>query len=439
MRRLRTDRTCNRTFLSTIFLKFQIKCAIINSMNIKKSDKKQDILSPIDRGEHLSMMEPLLISEQSTHRKELTDLVLELVAASSGFRRSLPAAIQSSLATIVRTMNCYYSNLIEGHDTHPVDIERALHGEYSADIKKRNLQKEAKAHITVQEWIDHGGIKNNPFSQDIICEIHKKFCDLLPDDLLWIEDLDSKKKRRVIPGGLREKDVRVGKHIPVSPGAIPRFLSRFESVYSQLGKTEILLALAASHHRLLWIHPFLDGNGRVARLMSHAVTLNVLDTGGMWSIARGLARNVQEYKEHLANCDLTRRNDLDGRGHLSEEALAAFTRFFLEKCIDQIHFMEKLMEPDLLRTRILLWAREESLVGKLPPQSVQILSAILYRGEISRGEIAEILNVTDRHARRLTSSLIEKGILISDSPKSSLKLAFPSSLASRWLPGLFPP
>ncbi|MCZ6925353.1 MAG: Fic family protein, partial [Rickettsia endosymbiont of Ixodes persulcatus] len=261
---------------------------------------------------------------------------------------------------------------------------------------------------------------------------------LLPDDLLWVEDPDSKKKMKVIPGELRQYNVKVGNHIAISPGALPRFLSRFESVYSALGKTETILGLAAAHHRLLWIHPFLDGNGRVARLMSHAVLIDVLDTGGVWSIARGLARRMNEYKSHLANCDLPKRNDLDGRGNLSEEGLSEFTRFFLEIGIDQINFMEKLMQPDLLRTRILLWAREESQLGKLPPQAVQILEAILYRGEISRGEMAGILNVTDRHARRLTAILIENGILVSDSPRSSLKLAFPAALIGRWMPGLLP-
>ncbi len=43
-------------------------------------------------------------------------------------------------------MNCYYSNLIEGHDTHPVDIERALRHDYSDDPRTRNLQLEAAAH-----------------------------------------------------------------------------------------------------------------------------------------------------------------------------------------------------------------------------------------------------------------------------------------------------
>ncbi|MDR3491028.1 MAG: Fic family protein [Gammaproteobacteria bacterium] len=407
-------------------------------MKNKKADKRSDILTAVDKGESLLTMEPLLISEGSIYRKELMDLSVELVAKSAGFKRSLPLAIQTSLATMVRAMNCYYSNLIEGHDTHPIAIEQALQGNYSSNIKKRNLQLEAKAHIIVQQWIDNGGINNKFFSRDAICEIHQRFCSLLPDDLLWIDEIDSKEKMKVIPGEFRLCNVVVGNHIAVSPGALPRFLSRFESVYSKLGKAETLLALAAAHHRLLWIHPFLDGNGRVARLMSHAATLNVLDTGGIWSIARGFARNVSEYKQHLANCDLPRRNDLDGRGNLSEEALANFTRFFLETCIDQINFMEKLMQPDLLRIRILTWAAEEIQLGKLPQQAVQILEAILYRGEISRGEISSILNVTDRHARRLISTLTEKGILISDSPRAPLKLAFPATLVDRWMPGLIP-
>jgi len=407
-------------------------------MRNNKPDIKADILKAKDRRESVSLQEPLLISETSVHRKGLTDLAMELVAKSAGFSRSLPPSIHEALATLVRSMNCYYSNLIEGHDTHPVDIERALQGHYSADKKKRNLQKEAKAHIAVQQWIDKGGLKENPFSVDAICEIHRRFYDLLPEELMWVKDPETDEKIKVVPGQFRHRDVKVGIHIAISPGAVPRFLARFESVYERLGKAETILALAASHHRLLWVHPFLDGNGRVARLMSHAVTLHVLETNGVWSIARGLARYVDQYKQLLAQCDLTRRNDLDGRGNLSEEALAEFTRFFLETCIDQINFMEKLMQPDLLRTRVLLWAREEIELGHLPPQSIQILESVLYRGELARGEIAGMLNVTDRHARRFTNALIQIGVLTSDSPKAVLKLAFPATLASRFMPGLFP-
>jgi len=403
-----------------------------------EADSKPDTKAAEDRGERTALMESLVLGEGSSHRPELTDLVLELVQRSVGFRRSLPASLLSSLATLVRSMNCYYSNLIEGHDTHPIDIERALQGDYSRDTKKRDLQLEAKAHITVQNWIDEGGTRGRAVTADSIREIHRRFCELLPEDLLWTEDPTTHERVQVIPGALRERDVAVGGHIAISPPAVPRFLQRFEEVYSRLGKTETILAAAAAHHRLVWIHPFVDGNGRVARLMSHATLLDALDTGAVWSVARGLARNVDTYKGHLTACDQTRRNDLDGRGNLSEEALADFTRFFLTTCIDQVTFMERLIQPDALRTRILLWTEEEIRLGGLPPKSGAILEAMLYRGELPRGDAASIVGTGDRQARRVVSALIERGVLVSDSSRAPLRLAFPATLASRWMPGLFP-
>jgi Fic family protein len=403
-----------------------------------KADIEADISAAKDRGESTAIMEPLLIGETSCHRGALTDLALELAQKAAGFRRSLPESLVTSLADLVRAMNCYYSNLIEGHDTHPVDIERALKNDYSNDLRKRDLQYEAKAHITVQKWIDGGGLKGRAATSDGIREIHRRFCDLLPENMLWVEDPAAKERVKVVPRELRHRDVKVGRLIPVSPGAVPRFMGRFEEVYANLKRTNAILGTAAAHHRLAWIHPFIDGNGRVARLMSHAMLLESLDTGAVWSVARGLARNVDDYKKHLADCDRPRRNDLDGRGVLSEEALDRFTNFFLSVCIDQVEFMEGLMQPDKLRTRILLWAEEEIRTGALPPKSGNILEAVLYRGELPRADAAGVVGAGERHARRIVAALIERGVLTADSARAPLRLVFPATLASRWMPGLFP-
>src|SRR6204780_4313646 len=381
-----------------------------------KADVKADIKAAEDRGELVSLMEPLLLAEGSPHRPGLTDLALDLAQKSSGFRRSLPESLLASLADLVRAMNCYYSNLIEGHDTHPVDIERALKNDFSKDARKRDLQLEAKAHITVQKWIDGGGLKGGlAIKAEGIQETHRRFCELLPEELLWVEDPATKEKLRVVPGEFRARDVKVGTHVAISPGALPRFLERFEQVYGNVGKTESIIATAAAHHRLLWIHPFTDGNGRVTRLMSHAMMLELLDTGAVWSVARGLARRVDEYKSLLANCDLTRRNDLDGRGTLSEEALAEFTQFFLKVCIDQVDFMESLVQPDRLRTRILMWAEEEIRLGQLPAKSGTVLEALLYRGELPRGDADVVAGTSERQGRRIVSALLEKEVLTSES------------------------
>jgi Fic family protein len=397
-----------------------------------------DVSEVIDRRESPSSFEPILIEEGSRHRAPLSDLAVEVAARAAGFRRSLPEGVRAALGDLVRSMNCYYSNLIEGHDTHPVDIERALRNDYAADRGKRNLQLEAKAHVEVQRWIDGGGLAGRAVAPESIREIHRRFYELLPDELRWVEDPDTHERLKVTAGELRRRDVRVGDHVAVSPGAVPRFLMRFADVYGGLGKADAIVAVAAAHHRLLWIHPFLDGNGRVARLMSHAMLLELLDSGGVWSVSRGFARNVAAYKAHLASCDLPRRNDLDGRGALSEEELARFTRFFLETCLDQVAFMEGLVEPERLRARILLWVEEEVRLGQLPPKARNVLEAILFRGELPRADVARLLGATDRHARRTVAELVKRGVVVSDGPRRPLRLAFPAELAPRWMPGLFP-
>ncbi|MGE0623822.1 MAG: Fic family protein [Pseudomonadales bacterium] len=390
---------------------------------------KADIGAVVDRGESTTIMEPLQISDGSPHRAELTELAVELAAKSAGFRRSLPEGVVTALADLVRAMNCYYSNLIEGHNTHPVEIERAMRGDYSDEPRKRDLQLEARAHVTVQQWIDDGGLDGRAAMREGIEEIHRRFGDLLPDELLWVEDPESGERLRLEPGTLRARDVKVGEHLAISPGAVPRFLERFEAVYSRIGKAETILSSAAAHHRLLWIHPFLDGNGRVARLMSYAMLREALDTGGIWSIARGLARQESTYKDHLIACDQPRKG---------EAALPAFTKFFLQTCIDQVTFMEQLVQPNKLRERIRLWVEEEIRTNRMPSQAANILEAILYRGEILRGDVAELVGTGDRQARRIIAALLDAGVLQSESTRSPLRIAFPAALAGRWMPGLFP-
>ena len=105
-------------------------------MTIRKADIAADIAAVTDRGEAIGLMLPMRLPEDSRHRGALVDLAVDLAGKSAGFRRSLPTGVVAALGELVRAMNCYYSNLIEGHDTHPVDIERALKNDYSADLQQ---------------------------------------------------------------------------------------------------------------------------------------------------------------------------------------------------------------------------------------------------------------------------------------------------------------
>lgn len=407
-------------------------------MKDKHTDNKADKTNIQDDGESVAMIEPLLVRESGMHRDKLADLALTLTEHSTRLKSALPKEVAIALADLVRSMNCYYSNLIEGHNTHPIDIERALNDDYSDDPKKRDLQLEARAHIEVQRWIDEGGLAGRAATTDGILEIHRRFCASLPEELLWAENPDTGERVRMEAGALRAQYVQVGRHIPVSPGALPRFLNHFEASLSKLGRVDQIIAAATAHQRLLWLHPFLDGNGRVARLMSYSLLRDALDTGGIWSVARGLARTEGQYKKALAAADQPRRGDLDGRGNLSEGALAEFATYFLETCIDQVAFMEDLIQPKKLKTRIAIWAEEEMRLDALPPHSDTVLEAVLYRGELPRSEVAKLLRTSDRNARRITSALLERGVLSASSPRAPFRIAFPAALAERWMPGLFP-
>jgi Fic family protein len=383
----------------------------------------------------VTAMEPMLPEES----KGLENLATDLVAKASTLAGKVNPSLAASIGDLVRSMNCYYSNLIEGHHTYPVDIDRALANDYAQEPERRNMQKEARAHIEVQRLIDRGEAPTPVVSTEFILWVHREFCQRLPDDLMWVENPETHERLRVIAGELRQWHVKVGRLVPVDPADIPVFLNRFADAYNSpmLSKLRKVIAVAASHHRLLWIHPFLDGNGRVTRLFSHA-WLRELGIGSeLWAVSRGLARQVDQYKSMLMTADETRRGDLDGRGNLTQQGLNQFCDFFLSTCVDQVAFMESLLEPAELLRRIEIWAEEEMRAKRLPRGSWPLLKEAVISGEVSRGKAAELTGYETRQARTVLSTLIDQGYLTSDSHRSAVRLGFPAKIIDRWFPRLY--
>jgi len=384
-----------------------------------------------------SGIEPTLPSE---HVTALEDLAFELVSSASSLAGQLNVTVRAGIGDLVRSMNCYYSNLIEGHNTLPRDIERALANEYSAEPQKRNLQLEAVAHIAVQRRIDFGeDDRAEPVSVDYIRWLHREFCSRLPEELLWVGNPDTGERLRVTPGEIRTRTVKVGMHVPQTGDAVAEALQRFQEAYSMpMSMFRKVVAVAAAHHRLLWIHPFLDGNGRVARLVAHAMFSRLGIGSSLWSVSRGLARNVTEYKALLMGADSPRQNDYDGRGDLSEKALTDFCEFFLRVSLDQVRFMQSILDPGNLLRRIELYCRDEGEAGRLPKSSYIVLREVVLAGEIERGKVPAIVNLQERAARNVTSALVDKKLLASESSRAPLRLGFPTEAVERWFPSLYP-
>lgn len=372
----------------------------------------------------------------------LVDLSSDLLVKSGFLSGAMRPQVQESVAELVRTMNCYYSNRLEGHPTTPREIDSAMQESYSDDARKRDLQFEARSHIRTQQMIDDGTLdEDNPASEIFLKSVHKEFCRDLPSELLIVENPDTGKRIEVVPGKFRDGGVVVGNHIPPAHTDLGVFMKLFESTYdpSKLNRIKSIIAVAASHHKLVWIHPFYDGNGRVARLFSHAFFQNIGVGSSLWSISRGLARSSDDYKRRLAAADDKRHGDTDGRGALSDKQLFEFCRYFLERSIDQIEYMTKVLDPKSLQERIVAYCHQEIRSGVLPKTSDLILRAALVDGEINRGEAANITGYQERRAREVLTTLIQKNLLVSTGPRKPVRLNFSSEVADRWFPKLYSP
>lgn len=389
-----------------------------------------------------SSMEPLFPEDPSG---KLENLVTILISRSAKLSGALHPITQKALGAVFRPMNSYYSNLIEGHDTHPIDIEKALNNDYSDNKSKRILQEEALAHISlyqkIEEEIKADNSKVNPTSADFIKSIHQRFYEYLSDDLKKVTSLTGDVKI-IIPGALRLDEVEVGKHIAPLSSSLEKFMDRFEEFYNPNGplnrsKIRRIISIAASHHRLAWIHPFLDGNGRVVRLYSDAnFIFEGLDASGLWSISRGFARKNSLYRSMLANADLQRYNDYDGRGNLSNRMLLEFCEFFFETAIDQIDFMYRMLDIDHMLERIKKFTELMAQKGKLRPEAALILSDIFLKGKITKSEAMQITNLSDKTLKLLTDSLAVLGLL--EAKKEGIHINYYVKYPIRFSPVLFP-
>lgn len=373
---------------------------------------------PDDLITSIGWLEPLLpdaIPESLLNKAE------DLRFAAGQLSGTLPPETAQRVSELLQITNSYYSNLIEGQYTEPADLESAS-PRRAPKRPTRQLQDLAVAHVQVQAAVDRltGQLPwADAFSPRFLSLVHRHlFQGASP------EDLKLSNGRLMAPGQIRAEAgllVKVGSHLAPAPEIVTPMLARMEQVYGRIGDSRLrLLAALACHHRLAWVHPFPDGNGRMVRMITH-VHLNQLGLASpLWSLSRGLARQQREYYARLANADAPRRGDLDGRGQLSQAALLEFIGFMLDVCLDQVRYMRNALQMAPLRDRL------EQIIGLNPrlrsagirPEAAAALHALLALGSTSRSDFKTFLGLGDRLAIDQLQRLIRIGLVESPTPKS---------------------
>jgi len=356
------------------------------------------------------------------------------VAKGLELQHKLHSVTCSGLRELVRSMNSYYSNRIEGQSTLPRDIERALRKDLSGEPDIARRQRLAVAHIEAERELEQAAPGSAAArSGAFLARAHAALYGRLSR-----EDRTAPEGRIVEPGVVRTEEVTVSQHVAPAAAALPAMTRRLDEVYARETDAGTGLVLTACyHHRNMWLHPFIDGNGRAVRLATHVALLPI--TQGLWSVNRGLARDRDEYYARLGDADSPRRGDLDGRGNLSEEGLCRWVDFFLDVALDQVTFAGQLLRLEDVKAHIeallILWSAKDTGIR------VEVTGALHYAfltGEVSRGEFKQMTGLGDRTAQAALAALLKKGILVSSSPKAPVRFGFPLDALQMLMPELYP-
>jgi len=400
----------------------------------------------------IGKIEPLL--PMDSELVPLLELASDLRAESILLLSHVGERSRPMLASMLRAMNSYYSNKIEGQHTYPADLDDALHRHFSADAEIHKRQILALAHMAVEEEFEARARTmtwDAMFTQEWISDLHASLYARLQEESHIVLDQHGRERGRFQPGALRRHAVKVGAHIPPEHKLLPDLLTHFHGRYGKVHYRDVskIVVAGASLHRLSWIHPFMDGNGRVSRLHNHVLLHHLGLTDGLWSPMRGLARKQEEYYGALHQADLPRRNATDGRGELSSKGLADFIRFWLDTCLDQVRFMGQLLRFTEMEARYvnlaLLFAHgfgREPVPHHRSILRPELLGKVLYRlfraGQMERSEFKAALDISDRTATRLISRLLEQRLIVSQGRVGVLQPGFPLGSFRYLFPGLWP-
>ena len=371
----------------------------------------------------------------------------QIIALSGKFENALHPIAFGRILELIIPMNIYYTNLIENVDTNPIDIHNAiLSKEQLSDSSYRDRISDSEILIDLEKSLLKSIVleseKKAYLSFDFIQKLHEQFFENVPSEKRFVLSTQDE-PIKIEPGKFREMGAKVHKHVAPVPEDIPSLMLHFQNMYGTTrfhSKIERLMNIAAQHHRLLYIHPFMDGNGRTTRLQTDVALFSEGLSNGLWMPSRGFARGLETYREKLSEADLTKTNASDGKGVLSQRKLDEFCDFFFDVCIDQMEFMSDKLKVGTLQDNYENMLNYFVSKKAFPSEAILPLKHAFEFGQIKKIDFQRLYGKSDKPAKELGKKLVSLGFLRENRKdvKKPYEIGLPIHAALFLFPEMYP-
>lgn len=391
--------------------------------------------------------------------EDLRDLAQDVLTGSRDLEVKLAPETAQAIGDKLRILNSLFSNQIEGHFTTFLEIENRLglkerepvivpktEDQYAAELGEAHVNAET-ALVRLLASQPEGNVSH----PDFIRHIHRTFFDALPPEHQFTHSAGGFTKYPVMPGVFRDGPVRIstddGESMPIGPMTTPdldanmRLFGRIFHPDSFRGGEAKIIAAAAGHAKLAWLHPFRDGNGRSVRLYTSLFLARCgINRANLWSLSRGLAEKKGRYFTGLRFSNPGPTGQDRNALTFQSENTAAGCNIFLNICKDQIAFMHSQLMLNTITERIERFAETQlgTQYGKNKSEAGRILRAVFNSGRMERQEAYAVLGgLGEKTAQRIINGLVNDGYLKSDTHRAPLTIGLPPTALREYFPRIY--
>lgn len=304
----------------------------------------------------------------------------------------------------------FNSNHIEGNTlTYGQTELLLLFGKVSGEGDLKDFVDMKASQVGMAMMQEEANLREKPMSQSFIRQLHKT---LLREDYTVYRNL---------PGGVQTSYViHAGQYKTRPNSVITRYGDRFE--YASPEETSALMSdlvdwynqaeksveyspvelAALFHYRYIRIHPFEDGNGRIARLM-----VNYILARHNWPMIVVRSRNKHEYLDALHQSDLEVGATPSEGAHASLKQIKYFLRYFKSLVATELAY-----DIDFVtETSDNVWWYDGQRIVFRSTSSPLILNAINENPDLTIEQIAEAAGIVPRAVKKQLQQMIKKGYI----------------------------